>query len=47
MLANSFGGTLVWGIANDDEVVGLGNAESDAEFISETVKMKIDSILKD
>ncbi len=44
--ANSFGGTLIWGITNDDEVVGLENAESDAEFISETIKMKIDSIPK-
>lgn len=44
--ANSFGGTLIWGITNDDEVVGLEDAESDAEFISETIKMKIDSIPK-
>lgn len=44
--ANSFGGTLIWGVTNDDEVVGLENAESDAEFISETIKMKIDSIPK-
>ena len=44
--ANGFGGTLIWGITNDDEVVGLENAESDAEFISETIKTKIDSIPK-
>ena len=44
--ANSFGGTLIWGITNDDEVVGLENAESDAEFISEIIKTKIDSIPK-
>ncbi len=44
--ANSFGGTLIWGITNDDEVVGLENAESDAEFISETIKTRIDSIPK-
>lgn len=44
--ANSFGGTLIWGITNDDEVVGLEDAESDAEFISETIKTKIDSIPK-
>lgn len=42
----SFDGTLIWGITNDDEVVGLENAESDAEFISETIKTKIDSIPK-
>ena len=34
------------GITNNDEVVGLENAESDAEFISETIKTKIDSIPK-
>ena len=44
--ANSFGGTFIWGITNDDEVVGLENAESDAEFISETIKTKMDSIPK-
>lgn len=44
--ANSFGGTLIWGITNDDEVVGLEDAESDAEFISETIKTKIDSMPK-
>lgn len=44
--ANSFGGTLIWGITNDGEVVGLENAEFDAEFISETIKTKIDSIPK-
>ena len=37
---------MIWGITNDDEVVGLEDAESDAEFISETIKTKIDSIPK-
>ena len=41
--ANNFGGTLVWGITNDDEVVGV----EDVEFISETIKIKIDSIPKE
>ncbi|MCM1154005.1 MAG: putative DNA binding domain-containing protein [Roseburia sp.] len=44
--ANSFGGTLIWGITNDNEVIGLEDAESDAEFISETIKAKIDTIPK-
>ncbi len=44
--ANSFGGTLIWGITNDNDVVGLDDAESDAEFISETIKTKIDSMPK-
>ena len=44
--ANSFGGTLIWGITDDDEVIGVEDAKSDAEFISETIKTKIDSIPK-
>ena len=42
--ANGFGGTLIWGITDEDEVIGLEDAESEAEFISETIKTKIDSI---
>ncbi len=42
--ANSSGGTLIWGITNENEIVGLEDAESDAEFISETIKAKIDSM---
>ena len=37
---------MIWGITNDDEIVGLEDVESDAEFISETIKTKIDSIPK-
>ena len=37
---------MIWGITNDNEVVGLDDAESDAEFISEAIKTKIDSIPK-
>lgn len=33
--ANGDGGTLVFGISDDDQVVGLADAESDAERISE------------
>ncbi len=40
--ANSDGGTLVFGISDDDQVVGLANAESDAERISEEIKTKLD-----
>ena len=32
--ANGEGGTLVFGISDDDQVVGLADAESDAERIS-------------
>lgn len=42
--ANTIGGTLIWGISDDDEIVGLEDAESDADFISETIKAKIDSL---
>ena len=42
--ANGNGGTLVFGISDDDEVVGLDNAEHIAEVISERVKTLIDPI---
>ena len=43
--ANGEGGTLVFGINDDDQVVGLADAESDAERISEEIKTKLDPIL--
>lgn len=42
--ANGEGGTLVFGITDDDQVVGLENAEQDAELISEAIKTKLDPI---
>ena len=36
--ANGEGGTLVFGITDEDQVVGLENAEQDAELISEAIK---------
>ena len=42
--ANGEGGVLVFGITDDDEVVGLVNAEEDAENISEAIKTKLDPI---
>jgi len=42
--ANGEGGTLVFGITDGDEVVGLVNAEEDAECISEAIKTKLDPI---
>ena len=42
--ANGEGGTLVFGISDDDQVVGLADAESDAERISEEVKTKLDGL---
>lgn len=42
--ANGEGGLLVFGITDNDEVVGLANAELDAECISEAIKTKLDPI---
>lgn len=42
--ANGTGGTLIFGIANNDEVVGLANAEKDAEIISEQIKTRLNPI---
>lgn len=44
--ANTFGGSLVFGISNDDEFIGLENAEADAEIISEEIKKRISPIPK-
>lgn len=42
--ANGEGGTLVFGISDDNRVVGLDDAERDAERISEEVKTKLDPV---
>lgn len=42
--ANGEGGTLIFGISDDNEIIGLTNAEDDAEFISEAIKTKLDPI---
>lgn len=42
--ANSFGGMLVFGVTNDDEFVGMPNAEKDAELISELIKAHLNPI---
>ena len=36
--ANCYGGKLVFGVANDDALIGLADAEGDAEKISEQSK---------
>ena len=43
--ANGEGGTLVFGINDDDQVVGLADAESDAERISEEIKTKLEALI--
>ena len=42
--ANGMGGILVWGIADDDTLVGLDDAKGDAEKISEAIKTHLDPI---
>lgn len=42
--ANGIGGTLLFGVADDDTLVGLASAKADAEKISEAIKAKIDPI---
>ena len=39
--ANSLGGILLFGVDNDKQVVGLDNAQSDAETISRLIKERI------
>ena len=40
--ANGEGGTIVYGISDDGAILGINDAEHDAEFISEAIKTKID-----
>lgn len=40
-LANTIGGVIVFGITNNDEIVGLENIESESEFISQKIKERI------
>lgn len=42
--ANGEGGTLIFGISDDDQIVGLADADNDAEKISEEIKSKLDPI---
>ena len=42
--ANCYGGRLVFGVANDDALVGLSDAEGDAEKISEIIKTHLNPI---
>lgn len=39
--ANGIGGTLFFGVSDDREIVGLENAQSDAEAISRLIKERI------
>lgn len=42
--ANGEGGILIFGVSDDDRVLGLADAKGDAEKISEEIKSKLDPI---
>ena len=42
--ANTQGGKLLFGVANDGSLHGLADAQGDSEFISETIKMQMDPV---
>ncbi len=42
--ANSRGGKLIFGVKEDNSITGLSDFQKDSEFISETIKTRIDSI---
>ena len=42
--ANGEGGILIFGISDDGQIMGLANAEGDAEKISEEIKSKLDPV---
>ena len=42
--ANCYGGKLVFGVANDEELVGLSDAKGDSEAISEIIKTHLNPI---
>lgn len=42
--ANTLGGTLIFGISDTDEIIGLEEPQRDAEVISETIKTRLEPI---
>jgi ATP-dependent DNA helicase RecG len=42
--ANGIGGVLFFGVANNTSVIGLTNAQADAEYISAKIKERISPI---
>ena len=42
--ANTQGGRLLFGVANDGVLVGLADAQGDSEFISEAIKAQMDPV---
>ena len=42
--ANTDGGSLFYGVNDDGVIVGLENPQSDADFISEIIKARLDPV---
>ena len=42
--ANTLGGELIFGMADDGQIVGLTEPDSDAEKISEIIKTRMEPI---
>lgn len=42
--ANGKGGILIFGISDNDDIIGLANVKDDAEFISQKIKERIDPV---
>ncbi len=42
--ANTFGGSIVFGVSDDGKVIGLDDPEGDAEKISEIIKTRLDPV---
>ena len=42
--ANTYGGSLIFGISDDNKVIGLESPDKDAEVISEIIKSRLDPI---
>ena len=42
--ANTDGGSLFYGVNGDGVIVGLNNPQADADFISETIKARLDPV---
>lgn len=42
--SNTVGGVLIFGVSDDDKVIGLENIKEDSEFISQKIKERIDPI---
>ena len=42
--ANTYGGSLIFGISDDNKVIGLESPDKDAEVISEIIKSRLDPV---